>query len=145
MECKTIHKNLIFYLEGELPDSKMQEIKSHLDSCQSCAAFAEDLKSTLGIIGQEKQQEVNPFFYTRVKAKLENRAAETAQVIAKPVFARILQPVAFSLLLLIGIYSGIKIGQPASTKQYTATLMQNQEIPLLNEMTTESIETSLME
>lgn len=145
MKCKTLHKNLIFFLEGDLAPEKMKEFQNHLDECASCAAFAKDLKQTLGIIEIEKEPAVNPYFYTRLKAKLENRVAEKSPVFGRLVLARLLQPAFFSILLLVGIYSGIKIGQPVSTKEYTLTLMQNQEIPYLNEMEAETIESSLME
>ena len=145
MKCKALHKNLILFLEGDLPAAQMKEVQNHLAGCSSCAAFAEDLKCTLGIIEIEKEPVVNPYFYTRLKAKMENRAAEQSPSFGRVILVKVLQPVLFSILLLVGIYSGIKIGQPASIKQYTITLMQNQEIPYLNEMETETIETSLME
>lgn len=145
MNCKTLHKNLIFFLEGDLAPEKMKEFQSHLAECKSCAAFAQELKLTLGIIEQEKKPAVNPYFYTRLKAKLENRVAEKSPVLGRAVLVRVLQPAFFSILLLVGIYSGIKIGRPVPAKEYTLTLMQNQEIPYLNEMEAETIETSLME
>ena len=143
MKCKNLHEKLIFFLEGELSPVKMNEVQNHLDGCSSCAAFAKELKLTLGIIDIEKNPEINPYFYTRLKAKLENRVE--SPVLGRLILAKVLQPVFFSILLIIGIYSGIKIGQPASTKQYSLTLMQNQEIPYLNEMAAETIESSLME
>lgn len=145
MKCKTLHNKLIFFLEGELPEKEMELVKTHLSECGTCTAFAEEMKKTLGVLEAEKSPAVNPFFYTRLKAKMENQGPEQKQVFWRPAFVRVLQPVAFSILLIIGVYAGIKIGQPASTQQYTATLMQNQEIPYLNEMASETIETSLME
>jgi hypothetical protein len=76
---------------------------------------------------------------------LENQESEQKLVFWRPAFLRVLQPAAFSVLLIAGIYTGIKVGQPASKQQFTATLMQNHEIQYLNEMASETIETSLME
>jgi hypothetical protein len=145
MKCKNLHKDLIFFLEGDLPAKEMEQIQIHLAECDSCAAFAEDMKVTLGILEVEKSPAVNPFFYTRLKAKLENRESEKLQIFRRPVFARILQPVMFSILLVIGIYSGIKIGQPSPVKVYSTEMFEQDAIPYLNEMETESIETFLME
>ena len=145
MKCKTLHNKLIFFLEGELPEKEMELVKKHLSECSTCASFAEEMKQTLGILETEKSPAVNPFFYTRLKAKLENQESEQKQVFWNQGLIRILQPAIFSMLLLIGIYAGIKIGQPASTKQYTATIMQNEEILYLNEMEVELIESFLME
>ena len=145
MKCKTLHKNLIFFLEGELPAKEMEQIKVHLIECTHCEAFAEDMKKTLGVLESEKSPEVNPFFYTRLKAKLENQSAAEEKYAVWPAFVRVLQPVAFSILLIIGIYSGIKIGQPSHDKFEIASMINQGEIPFLNEMETESIEAFLME
>ncbi len=145
MKCKTLHKKLIFFLEGDLPEKEIEQIKGHLLECANCEAFAKELKKTLEVLEEEKSPAVNPFFYTRLKAKLENQESEQKQIFWRPALFRVLQPAAFSILLIVGIYTGIKIGQPASTKQYTATIMQNEVIPYLNEMEVESIEISLME
>jgi hypothetical protein len=37
MKCKTLHKKLIFFLEGDLPEKEAQEIKIHLNECESIA------------------------------------------------------------------------------------------------------------
>ena len=145
MKCKTLHKELIFFLEGDLPSRKMEQIQIHLAECNSCAAFADDMKKTLGVLEIEKSPAVNPFFYTRLKAELENRASEELQILGRPVLARILQPVMFSILLIIGVYAGIKIGEPSPIKVYSTTIFEQEAIPYLNEMEAESIESFLME
>lgn len=145
MKCKALHKKLIFFLEGDLPSTEMEQIKVHLLECGSCEAFAEDLKKTLGVLETEKSPEVNPFFYTRLKAKLEIQSTAEEERALRPVYARVLQPVAFSILLVIGIYSGIKIGQPSHDKFQIASMIDQGEIPFLNEMEAESIEAFLME
>lgn len=140
MDCKTVHSKLIFYLEGSLGNEEAQQVESHLNSCAACKAFADDLKSTLSLIENEKKVEPGPYFYTRLKAKLETRGtASPALHLRRPM--QILQPALFSLLLLLGIYAGFRIGQSGKTYQ----VAQNQEeiIPFLNEMETEPIETFL--
>lgn len=145
MKCKTVHKDLIFFLEGNLPSKKTEQIQMHLKECSACTAFAEDMKKTLGVLEIEKSPAVNPFFYTRLKAKLENSESVEFQIFRKPVLVRILQPAMFSILLIIGVYSGIKIGQPSPVKVYSTTILEQEAIPYLNEMDAESIETFLME
>jgi anti-sigma factor RsiW len=145
MECKTIHKELIFFLEGDLPSEKAGQIEMHLNECSACAAFAEEMKETLGILEAEKSPAVNPFFYTQLKAKLENRESAEPAFFKRVVLAQVLQPALFSILLIIGIYSGIKIGQPSPVKVFSTTQFKQDAVPYFNEMKTESIETFLME
>jgi len=145
MKCKNIHNKLIFFLENELPVSEIKQIEKHIGKCPECALFVEDMKKTLGIIEIEKSSEINPFFYTRVKAKLDNSNAKQEIPAGTPIFVRVLQPVAFSVILLLGVYGGIKIAQPLQTETTGHILTEQEMVPYLNEMAAEPIETFLME
>ncbi len=145
MKCKTLHKNLIFFLEGELPAKEMEAIKSHLSDCEVCAAFAEEMKKTLKIINEEKSPEVNPFFYTRLKVRLESQVEPKKISIWQPVLIKAVQPTFFSLLLLAGIYGGFKIASPVRVNMASTEITNNEIIPYLNEMQSEPIEDFLME
>jgi len=145
MKCKTLHKKIIFFLEGELPKEEMEQVKLHLSECNDCAAFAEEMKKTFAILQSEKSLAVNPFFYTRLKARIENRAAKQNEILKNPVWARILQPAFFSVLLIAGIYTGIKIGQPAVNKTELIVYSEQEMIPYLNEMENETIEGFLLQ
>jgi len=144
MKCKTAHSKLIFFQEKELEPSEMKAVQEHLDSCSDCALFAEEMKKTLSILETDKIDTVNPFFYTRVKAKLENQTVQP-QIARRPVLVRILQPVAFSIILLIGIYAGIKMGATGSAGTGNEVLAEQDLIPYWNELDGEPIETFLME
>jgi predicted anti-sigma-YlaC factor YlaD len=142
MNCKTVHNKLIFFLEKELSDSELNLVQEHLESCSECALFAEEMKLTLSILESDKVLEENPYFYTRVKARLENQEQEVWS--GRPVLVRILQPIAFSIILLLGVYGGIKLGQPNKTELTGSILSEQQMIPFLNEMDAEPIEAFLM-
>ena len=144
MKCKTLHKKIIFFLEGELPAKEMEQIRLHLSKCNDCAAFAEEMKKTFAFLESEKSPAANPFFYTRLKAKIENRAEAENEKYSNPVWVKILQPAFFSVLLIAGIYSGIKIGQPVVKKGEPVVYAEQQIIPYLDEMENERIETFLM-
>ncbi len=143
MKCKRVHKNLIFFFEKELPFSEMQKVREHLGSCPECGHFAEEMRKTLRILDGDKVSDENPFFYTRIKARLENQATESPE--KRPVLVRVLQPIAFSILLMFGVYGGIKLGQPHNSERTSNTLAGQQMIPYLNDMDAEPIEAFLME
>lgn len=144
MKCKELHNKLIFFLEGDLPEREMEQVKVHLSGCPDCKLFAEELNKTLNVLETEKSPAVNPFFYTRLKAKMEAQA-ESSEKAGSPFFVRVFQPALFSLLLFAGIYSGIKIGQRAEDQLYVSNSATEQVIPYLNEMDAEPIEAFLME
>lgn len=145
MNCKTLHTKIIFFTEESLPVWEMEEIKIHLENCSDCAAFANEMKKTLAVIENEKMPQLTPYFYTRVKARLENQAENVVAARQIPVLVRLLQPALFSLLLLAGIYTGVKIGQPAKINSENSVYTENEMIPYLNEMESEAIENFLME
>jgi len=145
MKCKTLHTKIIFFTEGVLPEWEKEEIKMHLEYCSDCAAFANEMRKTLAVIENEKTPKLNPFFYTRVKARLENQAENVVVTRQTPALVRILQPALFSLLLLAGIYTGVKIGQPAKVNSDIPVFAENEVVPYFNEMETEAIENFLME
>ena len=145
MKCNDLHNKIIFFLDAELPVKEMQEIKLHLAECAECNAFTEEMKKTFKILSDEKRPEVNPFFYTRVKAKLEKQLEAKKGFVLKPALVKILQPAFFSILLIAGIYTGIKIGQPVPKPVGFDTDIQHEIVPYLNEMETETIELFLME
>jgi anti-sigma factor RsiW len=143
MKCKTIHSKIIFYLDGELTTEEMDQMTLHLSECNDCEAFADEMRKIFDVLESEKSPKVNPFFYTRLKAKLENQTKEQNEVYRRPVLIRVLQPTFFSILLIAGIYAGIKIGQPATST--TSVYVEQDLIPYLDEMKNETIETFLME
>lgn len=143
MKCNKVHNKLIFFLEKELPVSEMEQVQKHLDECSECALFAAEMKNTLSILDSDKVTDENPFFYTRVKARLENQTE--VQLSVRPVLARILQPVAFSIILLLGIYGGFKLGQAPITDFADNSLSEQEMVPFWNELETEPIESFLME
>ena len=145
MKCKTIHKKLIFYIEGELPLREMQEIARHLDECTGCAAFAEDMKTTFGIIEQEKILQDTPYFYTRMKARMQKQQEEAEQTPGFSLLKKALQPALFFILLLVGIYSGIMIGNNAGRAAYDTVYSITEIIPYLNELQAEPLEMFLMD
>jgi anti-sigma factor RsiW len=145
MKCKTIHSKIIFYLDGELAQDEMEQIKLHLSECNDCKAFAAELQKSLAILESEKAPKVNPFFYTRLKAKIETQIGGQNEIYRRPVLLSVLQPVFFSILLIAGIYAGIKIGQLANSTPASAIYAEQDLIPYLDEMKNETIETFLME
>lgn len=145
MKCKTIHKNLIYFLEGDLPEEQMQEVKAHLSRCTECAAFAEDMKKTLGVVQLEISDQASPFFYTRVKARMEREKENEIKTGSLFIREKILQPALFVTLLLAGVYTGIKIGSNTGTQRQAPDYTQIEVVPYLNEMEAEPLESFLME
>jgi anti-sigma factor RsiW len=77
MNCKNFPNDLIFYLDRELPEERMEAVRKHLDECVDCQSFLAVMQSQLEIIDQEKQPEVSPYFFTRLSARLDEKNVAT--------------------------------------------------------------------
>ena len=137
MNHKTIHNQLIFYLEGTLPESEMKCISEHLEECTDCRLFFDELKLNWQLMEQDKTIEASPYFYSKVKNKVEN----DGQLVVHW-YSRILQPVFFVFILGIGINFGIWMGTLYSESD--TFVSQEASLLLLDDMSQEPIEQFLI-
>jgi len=141
MKHERCKQNLIPFLEGSLQEPELQEMEQHLGECASCRGFADYLKITFTTIESSRVTQPDPFFYTRVKAKMDKQEDSYT---AKPGFSRILQPAVLTLLLVAATFTGIKIGSSDWSLKTNGYVMENLE-PLMNELDSEPLETFLMD
>lgn len=138
MKHKSIHKDLIFYIDNELSVEKRTAVEKHLEECADCRSFLVFLKEGIQIIEKGKNPEVSPFFYTRLSARLEEKPEYRAQ----SQWARLAQPAFFSLMLVIGIYGGLKLGSNALSPKVSQPATSS--IQMLNDFEDEPIESFLL-
>lgn len=139
MECRNIQKDLIFYLERELPEEKMAFIAKHLDGCSVCSGFLAELRKDLNIIETERKPEVSPYFFTHLSVRLDERPSFREQT----PWARMLQTAFFTLVLIAAIYGGLRVGYNASTP--ATQPQQTSLMPGMDDFGGEPIETFLLD
>lgn len=139
MKNKCIHKDLIFYIDNELSVEKRTAVEKHLEECADCRSFLAFLKEGIQIIEKEKNPEVSPFFYTRLSARLDEKQVYQTQ----SQWARLAQPAFFSLILLAGIYGGLKLGSNASSPAVNQQISSG--VQMLNDFAAEPIESFLLD
>ena len=140
MNCEICHKQLIPYQEGLLKGPALQEMEQHLQECSSCRSFAGYLKETLLSIENSRLTAPDPFFYTRVKARLEKQVNSSS---VKSGWIRILQPAFFTFFLAAAIYAGILLGGLYGNSETKSYARENLD-PWVNELGSEPLETFLM-
>jgi len=143
MDCKHINHKLIFFLEKSLPVPEMQQIKAHLDECEACRQLAEKLESTLQVIEDEKKVTINPFLYSKVMQKIENRKEQKYFI---PAFSLInqIKPVYYSIIMVIGILLGIGLGNLAVNQSEKSLANIQMEEIYFNDFQQETIENILL-
>ena len=139
MKTKCIHKDLIFYLDNELSVEKRTNVEKHLEECADCRDYLVFLQKGIQIIEKEKNPEVSPFFYTRLSARLEEKPVYQTQ----SQWVRLAQPAFFSLVLLAGIYGGLKLGSNASSPKVHQQATNSAQ--MLNDFAAEPIESFLLD
>jgi len=139
MNHKSIHKDLIFYLDNELSVEKRTAVEKHLEECADCRSFLVFLQEGMQIIEKEKNQEVTPFFYTRLTARLDEKSERQVQ----SQWVRLAQPAFFSLVLLAGIYGGLKLGGNAPSPKGNQQVHSN--VQIINDFAAEPIESFLLD
>jgi len=139
MNHKSIHEDLIFYLDNELSVERKTAVEKHLEECADCRSILAFLQEEMQIIGKEKNPEVSPFFYTRLSTRLNEKSDSLAQ----SQWMRLAQPAFFLLLLVIGIYGGLKLGSNASSPRVNQPAANS--VQMLNDFADEPIESFLLD
>jgi predicted anti-sigma-YlaC factor YlaD len=122
-----------FYL-GNLSEEENQRIQLHLEVCEACFRESGVVKQAVQEIAVERSQEIPPFLYTRIQGRLESVTKSA------PVWKRALVTSLGSILLLVSIWGGVKIGT-MDVKQTAGTSVENPMGNLaINEMVNEPIE-----
>jgi hypothetical protein len=140
MNCRKCQSKLFYYLEGTLAENLRAEMEIHLRECTPCAGFAVYLGESLQLMGTESKMEPMPFLHTRIKAKMEKSAGMPERTSLQ---VR-LQPLFFSILLIVAIYSGVKMGSHFTSPGKEDYITDNLA-PILNEMGYERLEMFLMD
>lgn len=119
MKCSEVHKQLLLYIDGELSENQIKRIYEHLKVCSSCHSVYENTRKAWKALRNEEIPH-QPFFYTRLKQRMEKRKSKSV-----PDFTRIgraiLQPAIYFIVLGLGIYIGVHLGQGLEPQNETVS------------------------
>jgi anti-sigma factor RsiW len=134
VNCKLIRNQLIGYLDDKIDNDRRKEIEAHLKDCSHCSEFLIRLEKVYNLINEEKQVQHDPYMFTRIMARLEDRKP----VILRNRFRMAFQTVAYIAIIVTGIYSGILIGKNFTNYSPVSADYQN-EIYYLDELQHENM------
>lgn len=109
MQCREIRKLLPFYPEMITEPKKLQEISGHLDTCSECAGLRERSENILQNASHLRVLDPDPFFFTRLEAKMQKQEDFGFSWIlqAKPALIGL----SLAIPLALGIWLGISWNQ----------------------------------
>lgn len=111
LNCKDIKKNLVFFLENELPEERRNEMESHLKSCPDCSRLLEEFSQLWEGVQQRERIQPSPYFWTKLKQRIVGYEDSR-----KPVFGwmggliRLSRPAVAVAAVLICIFLGYSLG-----------------------------------
>jgi len=77
--CKSLFAQLSHYLDGQLDDSMCEQLERHLDGCEQCKAFLDNLESTVHLLQQTPADALAKPSAARVRRNLMKRYHELSR------------------------------------------------------------------
>jgi len=106
MKCTEIENKIWDYIEETLDIEAQTSVKRHLDECSKCASMEKALRSSLQIIEGSRRTEADPFFFSRLEARMENN--EASRSISKAPYA--FRMAIAASIAIVGIVGGSIFG-----------------------------------
>lgn len=60
LPCREVVELLTDYLEDALPAGERARVEEHLATCPDCTAYVEQLRTTIGMLGRLREEDVPP-------------------------------------------------------------------------------------
>jgi predicted anti-sigma-YlaC factor YlaD len=135
MKCSEIYDDLFLFAEDTISEERRVVVEEHLKNCDDCLNFSVFLKEELGQVEKEAQTVADPFFYTRLMARIEKKTSEKSISLL-----RLLPKLAAAAVFLVAVAGGLSLGKLFSGDVPDYNLVMNEEIMFLDELKQESIE-----
>lgn len=66
--CQEMVRLVTDYLDGALDDSQRRRFEDHLQQCEGCTAYLEQLRLTMTLVGEIRDEHLDPVFRVRLLA-----------------------------------------------------------------------------
>ncbi|MEE4198368.1 MAG: zf-HC2 domain-containing protein [Bacteroidales bacterium] len=153
MKCAKIHKKIGAYHQGILSPQEKNKFEEHLSVCKACSGIYTKFVRTMNHLNSQETIPEQPFYYTRLKQRMENRKAQNESLLHGQWARKVLQPAIYTASILLAVYFGILIGTGATGNESRLAnyepaaedyLNAYAEYQYLNDLGIESIENVLI-
>lgn len=76
MNCKNIQKNLIPFMEQELPEEQRIQIEDHIKGCPACIHLLEEFSQLWGTMNQKERIQPSPYFWLKLNRRISGYEKE---------------------------------------------------------------------
>ena len=128
MNCHKIQKILPDYIESDLKSKSAEEVFLHLGNCATCNKMHSQLLITIQQLKPKSEIAEQPFYYTRLKQRMENNRVKRSLPSLNPNLKKVLQPLVYAATIIIVVYVGVLIGSSSSgISQYSGFELKDKE------------------
>lgn len=128
MKCSEVHKDLIFYIEGDLSPEREKALLKHLDSCSDCRAYEKMVRQSMGVIEMEKDVPADDEFAGKVLEKMASARIKTFSI------APVLKYAAAAAVVVLGVFTGMSIAGLTTNMSNDKLAEAGEEYYYLDEM-----------
>ena len=122
MNCKEFKNRIPDYLDRSLGSDLSNQFNEHLQNCADCSLLFDKMNNTLLLLNKPDRIAEQPYYFTQLKQKMENRIAKKETFLQLFISKKVLQPMLYLASIIIAVYIGILIGSGTTTnKQYSET------------------------
>jgi len=119
MKHKTVHKKLLQYIDGDLPENEMDVIKTHLEKCEYCSQNFELLSDIWKSKKDFERKKPSPFLWSKIKEQI--KSTHYSQVFWKrplEIFPSMVRAAMVPLAMALALFAGVQIGSIMVTQSH---------------------------
>ena len=72
LSCQELVELVTDYLEGALPDADRERLDEHLDTCDGCRDYVEQMRATIALAGEARPPQITPEAEEALRAAFRN-------------------------------------------------------------------------
>jgi predicted anti-sigma-YlaC factor YlaD len=115
MNCKEFKNRIPDYLDQSLGADLSIQFNEHLQNCADCSLLFNKTSRTLHQLNNPDRIPEQPYFYTQLRQKMENKYAHNVTFLQSLTSKKVLQPMLYLASIIFAVYIGILIGSGTTT------------------------------
>ncbi len=117
MNCNYIRQHILDFLDSSLDEIEVAEFEKHIQHCETCSKLVVNFRIAFSAYNEEPQLEAGPYYYSKLKNRLEKRQAnKNTQWIFFSVSTSLLKPAYAVVIIILALFTGIFLGIHEGTK-----------------------------
>lgn len=111
MKHKEIQKKMLRYINAQLPQEEMSEIKHHLELCKTCQKKIQILADVWKFSNSINRVQPSPILWNKISKRIDNKNQNEILVHKTKIFIlHTVRPALTTAIVILGLFIGINLG-----------------------------------